>query len=136
MILSNRPLKSRPCLGLLYVLFRTEKVSRIQIFLNIFLFPFYWIISDSACVIRQSLAEGGGGESVGPGLATITRRRGKEAAPPRYSAQLGQQEQERQELLQCNIYDATPDHSILKHGLAKSLSNFHIGEFWCSDNLP
>ena len=26
-----------------------------------------------------------------------------------------------------NIYDATPDHSILKHGLAKSLSNFHLG---------
>ena len=70
-----------------------------------------------------------GGESVGPSLATVTRRRAKEAAGSRYSVQVGQQEQENQELLQCNIYDATPDHSILKHGLAKSLSNFHIGEF-------
>ena len=27
-----------------------------------------------------------------------------------------------------NIYDATPDHSILKQGLAKSLSTFHLEE--------
>ena len=32
-----------------------------------------------------------------------------------------------EKLLQNNIYDATPDHSILKHGMAKSLSNFHLG---------
>merc|ERR1719154_842017 len=32
------------------------------------------------------------------------------------------------ELLLHNIYDATPDHSILKHGLAKSLSTFDLGE--------
>ena len=39
-----------------------------------------------------------------------------------------EEEQETEQLIQSNIYDATPDHSILKHGLAKSLSNFHIGE--------
>lgn len=37
-------------------------------------------------------------------------------------------EEEEDHLLGHNIYDATPDHSILKHGLAKSLSNFHLGE--------
>ena len=37
--------------------------------------------------------------------------------------------QEQEDLLpQYNIYDATPDHSILKHGMAKSLSNFHLGK--------
>ena len=35
---------------------------------------------------------------------------------------------EEDNLLGHNIYDATPDHSILKCGLAKSLSNFHLGE--------
>ena len=33
-----------------------------------------------------------------------------------------------EEQLLHNIYDATPDHSILKQGLAKSLSTFHLEE--------
>ena len=82
-----------------------------------------------------------GGDEAGPGLATITRRRGKDLAAAgggggggggggRYSLHgVLLQDQEDEHLLQCNIYDATPDHSILKHGLAKSLSNFHLGKF-------
>ena len=38
---------------------------------------------------------------------------------------LGRQEQQNSI---CNIYDATPDHSILKSGLAKSHSTVHIGQ--------
>ena len=146
-ILSILPLKSCPCLGLLYVLSWAEMrwdVSS-KIFLNFSYFRSIELFLTPHRVIRQSLTETGRGENVVPGLATITRRRGKDgvAAGSRYSlhAVLHQDHQdegddEDQQLLQCNIYDATPDHSILKHGLAKSLSNFHIGEFWFSDNLP
>ena len=109
-----------------------------KIFLHFSYFRSIELFLTPHCVIRQSLTEAGRGENVGPGLATITRRRGKDlAAGSRYSLHGGLgEDQEDEQLLQCNIYDATPDHSILKHGLAKSLSNFHIGEFWCSDNLP
>ena len=38
-----------------------------------------------------------------------------------------EERQANNEQLLHNIYDATPDHSILKHGLAKSLSTFDLG---------
>ena len=75
----------------------------------------------------------------GANLATITRSRtnlGAGAGPARtrmslydvVSARDPGAETEQDNLLGHNIYDATPDHSILKHGRAKSLSNFHLGE--------
>lgn len=66
-------------------------------------------------------------------LATVTRTRNKESRVSMYNIPTSRFEQEnlmkneQNEQLGCNIYDATPDHSILKHGLAKSLSNFHLG---------
>ena len=75
----------------------------------------------------------------GANLATITRSRTNLVAasgPARQRVSLydvvtpgrGREAEEEDNLLGHNIYDATPDHSILKHGLAKSLSNFHLGE--------
>ena len=79
----------------------------------------------------------------GANLATITRSRPNlvSVSGPGQARQslydvVTPGEAEEDNLLGHNIYDATPDHSILKHGLAKSLSNFHIGEFSCSDNPP
>ena len=75
-------------------------------------------------------------------LATIKRSKSKEqiprnraiacqsvifSSPPLEGIYAAQEERDAlNEQLLHNIYDATPDHSILKHGLAKSLSTFHI----------
>ena len=75
---------------------------------------------------RQSPAEVGRNEKLAPSLATVTRTTNRHSL---YNLHIPNQDQEAHQLLQYNIYDATPDHSILKHGLAKSLSNFHIGEW-------
>ena len=76
----------------------------------------------------------------GANLATITRSRTNLVSASGPASQQRQSlydvvtapgntaEEEEDHLLGHNIYDATPDHSILKHGLAKSLSNFHLGE--------
>ena len=69
----------------------------------------------------------------GANLATITRSRPNlvsVSGPGQASLYdvVTPGEAEEDNLLGHNIYDATPDHSILKHGLAKSLSNFHLGE--------
>lgn len=72
----------------------------------------------------------------GANLATITRSRTNlvPASGPGQRSSLydavtpGPGDTEEDNLLGHNIYDATPDHSILKRGLAKSLSNFHLGE--------
>ena len=73
-------------------------------------------------------------------LATVGRNRPKEqipknrakftqsiySSPPlETSLELSEHEIQKQQLLH-NIYDATPDHSILKDGFAKSLSTFHL----------
>ena len=78
-----------------------------------------------------------GMKRAGANLATITRSRTNlgPASQQRQSlydvvtapGHTAEQEEE-DHLLGHNIYDATPDHSILKYGLAKSLSNFHLGE--------
>ena len=69
----------------------------------------------------------------GANLATITRSRTNlvPASGPGMRISLYDEvtgDKEEDNLLGHNIYDATPDHSILKCGLAKSLSNFHLGE--------
>ena len=62
-------------------------------------------------------------------LATITRAKNKDGRVSIYNIPPMKDVQEQEDLLpQYNIYDATPDHSILKHGMAKSLSNFHLGK--------
>ena len=77
-------------------------------------------------------------------LATIGRRKSKEhiqknrtsatksiifSSPPIEGLyDTAEEMQAVKELLLHNIYDATPDHSILKHGLAKSLSTFELAE--------
>ena len=64
-----------------------------------------------------------------PKLATVARRN-KDNRVSLYnvaSIHPHHSDHEADQLLQYNIYDATPDHSILKHGMAKSLSNFHLG---------
>ena len=62
-------------------------------------------------------------------MATITRAKNKDGRVSLYNIPAMKDVQEQDDLLpQYNIYDATPDHSILKHGLAKSLSNFHLGK--------
>ena len=60
-------------------------------------------------------------------LATITRAKSKDGRRSLYNIPSVEMDPEYEKLLN-NIYDATPDHSILKHGMAKSLSNFHLGE--------
>ena len=62
-----------------------------------------------------------------PKLATVARRNKDNRVSLYNVASIHHGGQEADNLLQYNIYDATPDHSILKHGMAKSLSNFHLG---------
>ena len=81
-ILSIRPLKSCPCLGLLYVLFRAEEDVSIKIFLNIFyflsieLFLTPPVLSDNAWRKQGQVwppSPGGEGRRRLPRVATVFR---------------------------------------------------------------
>ena len=102
-----------------------------KFFLSLFLFCSPLVrhdIQSQQCNLRKREVDAPIVRSHPSNLATITRAKNKDGRVSLYNIPAMKDVQEQDDLLpQYNIYDATPDHSILKHGLAKSLSNFHLG---------